>query len=296
MLPPVSYGTKPIYLEAAQVKQKRSRKNMKYITADYHVHSTISPDGKGTMEEMCNAAIAEGIEEVAFTDHYEFYSGGITRKYFNREYLNRYFEELDKCRQIYEGRLIIRSAMEFGQLHLEPEKASGIIRSCPFDYLIGSVHKIDNIDLSQMEFREDTTQDIAGAYYSHLLELARTGDFDCLGHLDLCKRHCRKAGLPDYYDKYEDRIVQVLVALIERGKGIEVNTSGLRQSTGQTMPGLRCLKLYRELGGTVITVGSDAHRPEDVGSGFAETLSLIKEAGFDRIARYEKRMCLLRTL
>ena len=110
------------------------------------------------MEEMCNAAIAAGIEEIAFTDHYEFYAGGITGKYFNRGYLIRYFEELDKCRQMYEGRLIIRSAMEFGQLHLDPEKASGIIKSWPFDYLIGSVHKIDNIDLSQMEFRKDTVQ------------------------------------------------------------------------------------------------------------------------------------------
>lgn len=269
---------------------------MEYKTADYHVHSTISPDAKGTMEEMCNAAIAAGIEEIAFTDHYEFYAGGITGKYFNREYLIRYFEELDKCRQMYEGRLIIRSAMEFGQLHLDPEKASGIIKSWPFDYLIGSVHKIDNIDLSQMEFRKDTGQQIADAYYSHLLKLARTGDFDCMGHLDLYKRHCRKAGLPDDYDKYEDRIVQVLTALIERGKGIEVNTSGLRQGAGETMPGIRCLKLYKELGGTVITVGSDAHLPEDVGSGFIEALGLVKEAGFDRIARYEKRMCLFQPL
>ena len=67
---------------------------MEYKTADYHVHSTISPDAKGTMEEMCNTAIAAGIEEIAFTDHYEFYAGGITGKYFNREYLIRYFEAL----------------------------------------------------------------------------------------------------------------------------------------------------------------------------------------------------------
>lgn len=81
-----------------------------------------------------------------------------------------------------------------------------------------------------------------------------------------------------------------------RGKGIEVNTSGLRQGAGETMPGIRCLKLYKALGGTVITVGSDAHLPEDVGSGFIEALGLVKEAGFDRIARYEKRMCLFQPL
>ena len=83
---------------------------------------------------------------------------------------------------------------------------------------------------------------------------------------------------------------------MERGKGIEVNTSGLRQGAGETMPGIRCLKLYKELGGTVITVGSDAHLPEDVGSGFIEALGLVKKAGFDRIARYEKRMCLFQPL
>uniref|UniRef100_UPI0026ECBB5F PHP domain-containing protein n=2 Tax=Enterocloster clostridioformis TaxID=1531 RepID=UPI0026ECBB5F len=67
------------------IKNNKEQKIMEYKTADYHVHSTISPDAKGTMEEMCNAAMDAGIEEVAFTDHYEFYAGGITGKYFNRE-------------------------------------------------------------------------------------------------------------------------------------------------------------------------------------------------------------------
>lgn len=264
--------------------------------ADYHVHSTVSPDGRGTMEEMCRAAVRAGIEEIAFTDHYEFYAGGITRKYFDREYVKRYFEELDQCRRAYDGKLLIRSGMEFGQLHLESEKAAGIIKSWPFDYLIGSVHKIDNVDLSQMEYREDTTEGIANAYYRHLLALARTGDFDCLGHLDLYKRHCRKAGLPDHYERYEDQIIQVLEILIKRGKGIEINTSGLRQGAGETMPGLTCLKLYKKLGGEIVTIGSDAHRPEDVGSGFGEALTLMKEAGFDKIARFENRRCMFRSI
>lgn len=263
---------------------------------DYHVHSTVSPDGKGSMEEMCEAAVRAGIEEIAFTDHYEFYGGGITGKYFNREYMKRCFDEMDRCRQIYDGRLLIRRGMEFGQMHLEPEKAAGIIKSWPFDYLIGSVHKIDNVDLSQMEYREDTTEGIADAYYRQLIKLAQTGDFDCLGHLDLYKRHCRRAGLPDHYERYEDRVVRVLKVLIERGKGIEINTSGLRQGAGETMPGLRCLKLYRELGGEIITIGSDAHCPEDVGRGLGEGLKLMREAGFGKITRFENRIGTFRLL
>lgn len=263
--------------------------SMKERTSDYHVHSSISPDGKGTMEEMCRAAIAGGIAELVFTDHYEFYAFGVTRPFFNKAYVEKYFAKLSQCRAMFQGQIMIKSGMEFGQLHLDMERADRIIKSWPFDYLIGSIHKIDNVDLSQMAFTPETVKGIGDAYYKHLLELAQTGDFDCLGHLDLYKRHCSKAGLSDSYERYEDIIGEILKVLIRRKKGIEINTSGLRQGAGETMPGLRCLRLYKELGGRIITIGSDAHRPEDVGADVKEAFRLMKKAGFQQCARYEER-------
>lgn len=266
---------------------------MKERQMDYHVHSSVSPDGRGTMEEMCRGAIDSGIDELVFTDHFEFYAFGVTRPLFNKSYIEKYFAELERCREMFQGQITIKSGMEFGQLHLEPERADRVIKSWPFDYLIGSIHKIDNVDLSQMAFTSGTAREIGDAYYKHLLELARTGDFDCLGHLDLYKRHCSRAGLPDSYERYEEVIGEILNQLIRRGKGIEINTSGLRQGAGETMPGFRCLRLYKKLGGRIITIGSDAHRPEDVGADIREAQRLMKKAGFTRCARYEGRNVLL---
>jgi len=259
------------------------------ILNDYHMHSSISPDTEAAMEEMCEAACQRGLKEVVFTDHYEFYAYGITKQYFNESYLEHYFSVLEQCSRRYEGRITKKSGMEFGQSHLDLRRAKDIADRFSFDYLIGSVHKIDNIDLEKLEYTEDTVEEIARRYYESLLELSETGVFDCIGHIDLFKRHCRRHGFPDQYDLYEPVIRRVLQNVIKRGKGIEINTSGLRQASGETMPGLNVLRLYKELGGTIITAGSDAHRPVDVGAGLDEACALMRRAGFCHIAVYNQR-------
>jgi histidinol-phosphatase (PHP family) len=261
---------------------------MTMLTADYHVHS-ISPDAGVPMEEMCESAIQKGMDEIAFTDHYEFYAHGVVKEYFHEEYLKLYWRSLEMCREKFEGRLVIRRGLEIGQMHLCPENAFAVISKYPFDFIIGSLHKIENVDVSQMEYTERTMPHIAEAYYRHLIRLSEVGEFDCLGHLDLIKRHSVKNGLPDYYDKYEKEITRVLRNLVSRGKGIEINTSGIRQGTGESMPAIKTVRLFAQLGGTVVTVGSDAHRPEDVGADFYEAEKLLKEAGFKEVTRFERR-------
>ena len=125
------------------------------LTADYHMHS-VSPDAKVPMEDMCQAAIDKGLTEIALTDHYEFYAHGIHRQFFHEEYLKLYWDNLERCRDRFAGRLTIKSGMEFGQLHLAREEAFNIIRNYPFDYLIGSVHKIENVDVSKMDYTDVT--------------------------------------------------------------------------------------------------------------------------------------------
>lgn len=226
------------------------------LTADYHMHS-VSPDARVPMEDMCQAAIDKGLTEVALTDHYEFYAHGIHRKFFHEEYLKMYWDSLERCRERFAGQLTIKSGMEFGQLHLAREEAFNIIRNYPFDYLIGSVHKIENVDVSKMDYTDVTVPQITESYYRHLIELSAYGEYDCLGHIDLIKRHLVRCGFPVEYERYESYIDQILKNVISRGKGIEVNTSGIRQGAGEPMPGLRTLKRYKELGGEIVTVGSD---------------------------------------
>ena len=110
-----------------------------------------------------------------------------------------------------------------------------------------------------------------------------------LGHIDLIKRHLVRCGFPVEYERYESYIDQILKNVISRGKGIEVNTSGIRQGAGEPMPGLRTLKRYKELGGEIVTVGSDSHRPADVAADFEEAAKLLIQAGFDHVTAYERR-------
>lgn len=258
------------------------------LTGDYHVHS-VSPDARVSMEEMCEAALERGLTEIAFTDHYEFYAHGVHRGFFHEEYLKEYWACLERCRERFAGRLRVRSGMEFGQLQLCREEAFGIIRRYPFDYLIGSVHKIENVDLEKMEYTKRTVPQIAESYYRHLIELSAWGEYDCIGHLDLIKRHLARHGFVNDYEQYEGYIDEILKNVIARGKGIEINTSGIRQGAGEPMPGLRTLKRYRELGGTILTVGSDAHRPKDVAADFEEAERLMRAAGFTQITAFERR-------
>lgn len=259
------------------------------LQADYHIHS-LSPDAKVPMERMCEAAVLKGLTEIAVTDHYEFYAHGISRPFFHEEYLREYARSIEACRERFAGRLTIRFGLELGQLHLCPREAFEVIRGYPFDYIIGSLHKIENVDLSAMEYTARTVPQIAEAYYRHLLELSRVGEFDCLGHLDLFKRHTAKNGFADVYSRYEPVIDQILLNLVARGKGIEINTSGIRQGAGETMPGLRTLRRFVELGGQVVTVGSDAHRPEDVAAGFQAAEDMLRAAGVTAVTCFHRRV------
>ncbi len=261
---------------------------MNAIRWDYHVHSDVSPDAKFPMEKMCEAAIARGLEEVVFTDHYEFYYHGVQKNY-NETYLKKYFETVRRCQKQFEGKLTVKAGMEFGQLHLYPKMTSEIVNSHPYDFVLGSFHKMENVDLSEMILTEHNAEWIGDAYYHHMLELSEIGEFDCLGHLDYFKKHCARAGLPDLYEKYRPFIRKILENVIKRGKGIEVNTACMGGLLEETMPGLETLVLYKELGGHILTVGSDSHKPERLGYRFDAVYSLLRQAGFSAVAVFANR-------
>ena len=231
------------------------------ILYDYHMHSEISPDAHFSMEAMCESALENGMREIAFTDHYEFYVNGVVRPWFNERYVEKYFETLEECRKKFEGRLSIKSGMEFGQLDISPE-CNKTVRRYPFDFVLGSVHKLENIDLTQLIVTEKNARSIGDAYYYHLLKLS---------------------------EEYQPTIKKVLENVIRRGKGIEINTACMGGILEDTMPGLETLRMYKELGGRIITVGSDSHRPERIGYGFDRVYQMLKEAGFDSISVYKNR-------
>lgn len=256
---------------------------------DYHIHSTYSLDGKSSLEELCRSAYLRGFGEIAVTDHFEPVEGDESCRFYNPD---GYFQELERVRQKYRGRLNIKAGVELGQPHLFKAEAEKLINTMDYDYVLGSAHKLPNgLDVSQLNYKRLEIEDVYKMYLAQLEKLVQWGQFDCVGHLDLVKRYATP-----YYDgrmtlcTMEDRLAAVLKSLIEKGKGIEINTSGLRQSPKETMPGIDVLRLYRRLGGEILTIGSDSHCAEDVGKGVAAAIELAQEAGFGYITVFTGRV------
>ena len=264
---------------------------MSIIPFDYHVHSSISPDSKCPMEDSCRAAVENGLTELVFTEHLEFYSPGHAGYPFDAAYLDRYFETLEACRRQFAGALSLPSGIEIGQATWDLQEAERILTQFRFDYVIGSLHSHKGSDdYCFVDFTDLDVEVILDRYYQELLELCSWGGFDVLGHLTYPLRYITgRDHIPVDMSRYDEIIREILRTLIQQRRGIEVNTSTLRQGLGEPMPSLHYLKMFRELGGEIVTLGSDAHRSADLGAGIPEGMALLQEAGFDYFAFYKKR-------
>jgi len=254
---------------------------------DYHTHSVNSTDGKDEINDLCSNAFNRGLKEIAISDHFEPSNG-------NEQYpaykVEKYFSEVQESREIFGNKIKIKTAVELGQPHLFPEYSLNLIETHKYDYILASAHKMkDNTDFGDLVYHEKSLPTHCLKYLAELKALAEWDKFDCLGHFDLVKRYAAnynvKACLMDYYESLEE----ILKILIQNGKGIEVNTSGLRQASKACMPDFDIINLYFQLGGEVITVGSDAHSAEDVGKGVGDAIDIIKNAGFNYLTVFSER-------
>jgi histidinol-phosphatase (PHP family) len=221
------------------------------------------------MAAMCEAAIARGIREVAFTDHVDFGPADPPGYFQPGEYL----AEIETCRARFGDRLTIRTGAELGDPHLFSEQAQAVLDVGEFDFVIGSSHYADGLQVAwEASFFEQPLRQAYEAYFRQVVRLAAEGEFDVLGHLDLVKRDAHKFGKP--YD------------------GPEINTSALYKGYPEPCPSLEILRWYRDLGGEILTIGSDAHIPDHVGSCFEVALEMARATGFTRLARFEQRQIL----
>ena len=255
---------------------------------DYHIHTRFSCDSESSLEAVCEAAIAKGLDEIAFTDHLDF-GPADDPDYFQPI---AYFEAIERCKARYGARLTIRTGIEIGEPHLFGERAEEVLRAGTLDYVLGSAHYDVNMQAGWKEsyFEGRSMQEACTAYFEQVAQLAADGDFDVLGHIDLVKRDARKFGRPyDGPEPYADLIRSALQDVIQRGKGIEINTSPLRRGQPEPCPSLEVVRWYRELGGEILTFGSDAHVPEDVGADLDAAREIARSVGFTRMASFEKR-------
>ncbi len=251
--------------------------------ADYHMHSTFSDDSQAPMEDMVLRALALGLDEICFTEHVDY--GVKTDTSCNYP---AYFNELERLQAKYQGRITIRRGIEFGvQLETIPQYETDA-QSGDFDFILLSNHQIGNQEFWNQEFQAGKSQEeVHTAYYRAIFNImGRFRHYSVLAHLDMMKRYDRLGPYPDR--KVLPLIKKILRRAIGEGKGIEVNTSSFRYSLPDLTPSREILELYHQLGGRILTIGSDAHAPDQLGDHIPEVQAVLKDIGFREFCTFEQ--------
>lgn len=260
------------------------------ILMDVHNHSNLSPDGSNDPEEMVRRATELGIRYYSLTDHLEI------NKFYDEEYL--YEEPVKRASEIspalikkYADKINMAYGVELGQPLQDMELTKRMLSSYDYDFIIGSLHMCNGWeDFYLLDYNEVQPEMIMKLYFEEMLEMARWGEFDVLGHLTYPLRYI--VGESELYidmSKYLPIIKEIFSTLIKNDIGIEINSSGLRQKIGLTLPDEYYVRLYKELGGKILTVGSDAHCTQDLGKGIPESIELARNVGFTELAFFKKR-------
>ncbi|WP_373897324.1 histidinol-phosphatase HisJ family protein [Haloimpatiens sp. FM7315] len=255
---------------------------------DYHIHSNHSFDSEETIENICKKAISKNLSEICITDHFSILNYDPSYKYFD---FNKYKNEIDKVKEKYN--FPIKRGLEIGEGHLKTKELEKIIESFNLDFIIGSIHNISELTIrkSLKKYGEENTYK---KYFKELKKLAENADYDVLGHLDLVQRYAFQEFNHLYNVKdYKNQIEEILSIVIKREKGIEVNTSSLYKNYKNTFPKTSIIKMYHDMGGKVITIGSDAHNSNRVGEGVKEVMEVLNTLGFKKLARFKKRTLIL---
>ena len=256
---------------------------------DYHIHSNNSFDSKEAVSAICEAAIEKGINEICFTEHFAVKEGIKSYGFLN---LKKYSDEIKECREVFKDKLIIRAGIEICEPHENEEELRAILENIPFDFILGSVHNFDyNVGLIAY-MSSHSKEESYSRYFEEVNKVCTSPHIDVVAHLDLMKRYAFNTHGNYDFNEYKEKIEEVLKNIIKAGKGIEVNTSTLRGMVNETMPSIDILKMYYDLGGEIITVGSDAHKAEDVGADIKESIDVLKNIGFKNIYTFQNRQAI----
>jgi len=256
---------------------------------DYHVHSEFSADCTVPMRSSCEAAIAAGVTEIAFTDHVEHQHSDLGYGYYKIE---EYLRSVEQLQADFAGRLrILKGAeVDFHTDTAELVQAWIDRHSSEYDIIIGSVHYGDDARIIFQEYFEGKTiDDVVYPYLDQLEAAVRTGWFDTIGHLDIPKRYLPKTLRAYDPARYRDRWSDLFRALIDTQTAFEINTSGLRQTPKTSMPGPAVVRWYVEAGGTLITTGSDSHAAQTIGTGILKTIDMLALCGITHVASFSGR-------
>ena len=253
------------------------------MLADYHMHTSFSDDSTYPMKDCIEKAISLGFDEICFTEHIDY---GCPTAFCCDcgEYLNT----VRKYQKEYEGIITLKYGIEFGAQAHHKNYFQRIFDKYPFDFVLLSFHQVEDKELWNGDFQSGKTQEEYNRiYYEEMLKTTKA--FDCysaLAHMDLMRRYDDYGEYP--FEKSKDQIEEILKYIIENGKGIEVNTSSFRYKLQDLTPSAPIIKLYKELGGEIITIGSDSHREPQVGDHVIEVRKILKDMGYKYFTTFDK--------
>ena len=259
------------------------------MRADYHLHTNFSFDSNTPLKDQIQAAIDHGMEEICLTDHYEPPYPGLPL--WQADLAARAKALQDPALTHLKGQITIRQGAEVGLLDIPSQRASihRLVTENQLDFVIASCHMCQGEDPYYPEFFQNKTRAEGFARYigelAHLITTIDADDFSVVGHIDYPSKGCPYTDKMLRYSDAPEQIDALFRYVISHGKGIEINTSIFR-ALGKDALDIAWLKRYQELGGEIITIGSDAHTPEPVGYGWDAAATLLKEAGFRYVTTF----------
>ncbi len=266
------------------------------MRADLHTHTRFSFDGDptATVTAMCESALQKGLTHLAITDHCDI-NGEIEGLYavLDKEAV---FAAVTQAKKEFAGRLTVLFGVELGQASQYPAQAAALLAKYPYDIVLGSLHNlagtpdfyymsVRDAEISAMQFTDMSDAEIASLFDRVLDESTEMLDFPgihVLTHLTYMHRYVKKAGRDMDFTPFKAKLKKLFTKMIQKGVALELNTSSVKE--GVPMPTPEILRLYRDCGGRLISVGSDAHRPDRIAGSFDDACRLLTACGFTELA------------
>lgn len=262
------------------------------MLADYHMHCLPwSPDAQASMAELFQGAYERGMTHVCLTSHME---NCVQDPSFEGQFppfreWDQLFAGFEAARREFAGKMDVRLGAEIGSPHYLPEEGARLYGRQGLDFVIGSIHNLRHApDFYFYRYTSfEAVRPDVEAYLDEYITLAGAGLCDVLGHIGYMQRYMARQGVRFDIMLFEDRLRAIFRRCIDHGVGIEVNTSGLRDTLRDFIPQPSALRLYRDMGGELVTAGSDAHSAAGAGVGIREAYELLRTVGFKYVCLYK---------
>lgn len=255
------------------------------IPQDLHTHTRFSCDSQAEMSEMCRAALTQGVQVLGITEHFDLIPEDPCQGFFQAD---DWWESFHRCQEQFKGLVSLRAGIEIGEPHRFAHQVDQLLDSYPWDYALGSLHWVGNRMVFDKETFTAPPTEVYSDYFEELVHMVREGRFSVLSHMDIVKHYGFMAYGRFDPEPHQDPIREVLRLCVERDLALEVNTGPLRRPVAATSPAREILRWYRQEGGRRLTLGSDAHSPEELGQGIDQALRAALEVGFSELTDFTR--------